>query len=86
MLQFRTDTKFDSGTDWPSFYNPVADTLTLHENDGHGMRRVEMRSARSGIHLGHVLDAGPQPTHKRYCINRDVLKFVSDAGQQGWPG
>jgi peptide methionine sulfoxide reductase msrA/msrB len=75
---FRSDAKFDSGTGWPSFFNPVAGALTLHEDVTLGMKRVEVRSASSGIHLGHVFDDGPPPTHKRYCINGNVLKFVPD--------
>jgi peptide methionine sulfoxide reductase msrA/msrB len=76
---FRSDTKFDSGTGWPSFFNPVEGAITLHGDDSHGMRRVEVRSASSGIHLGHVFDDGPPPTSKRYCINGKVLKFLPDA-------
>lgn len=75
---FRSDTKFNSGTGWPSFFNPVPGSITLHEDNSHGMRRVEVRSASSGIHLGHVFDDGPPPSHKRYCINGNVLKFVPD--------
>lgn len=75
---FRTDTKYDSRSGWPSFFNPVAGALTYHEDDSHGMKRVEVRSASSGIHLGHVFDDGPAPTYKRYCINGNVLKFVAD--------
>ena len=78
---FRSDTKFNSGTGWPSFFNPLPGALTEHEDDAHGMRRVEVRSASSGIHLGHVFDDGPAPTGKRYCINGNVLKFVPDAGE-----
>lgn len=78
---FRSDTKFDSGTGWPSFFDPVPGALSFHEDNEHGMRRVEVRSASSGIHLGHVFDDGPPPTHKRYCINGNVLKFVPDPGQ-----
>lgn len=78
---FRSDAKFESGTGWPSFFNPVPGALTLHEDNAHGMRRVEVRSASSGIHLGHVFDDGPPPTGKRYCINGNVLKFVPDAGK-----
>lgn len=75
---FRSDTKFNSGTGWPSFFNPVPGAITLHEDSSHGMKRVEVRSASSGIHLGHVFDDGPPPSHKRYCINGNVLKFVPD--------
>ncbi len=75
---FRSDAKFDSGTGWPSFFNPVAGALTLREDGSLGMKRVEVRSASSGIHLGHVFDDGPPPTHKRYCINGNVLRFVPD--------
>ncbi len=78
---FRSDTKFESGTGWPSFFNPVPGAIVLHEDDAYGMKRVEVRSASSGIHLGHVFDDGPAPTHKRYCINGNVLKFVPDAGK-----
>ncbi len=76
---FRSDTKFNSGTGWPSFFNPVPGALTLHEDTTFGMKRVEVRSASSGIHLGHVFDDGPPPTGKRYCINGNVLRFVPDA-------
>jgi peptide methionine sulfoxide reductase msrA/msrB len=75
---FRSDTKFESGTGWPSFFNPVPGALTEHVDNAYGMRRVEVRSASSGIHLGHVFDDGPPPTGKRYCINGNVLKFVPD--------
>jgi peptide methionine sulfoxide reductase msrA/msrB len=76
---FRSDTKFNSGTGWPSFFNAVDGALTLHEDSSHGMRRVEVRSATSGIHLGHLFDDGPPPSGKRYCINGNVLRFVPDS-------
>lgn len=75
---FRSDAKYESGSGWPSFFNPLPGAITLHEDESHGMRRVEVRSASSGIHLGHVFDDGPPPTGKRYCINGNVLKFVPD--------
>jgi len=71
---FRSDKKFDSGTGWPSFFNPIPGSLVFKE-DGN---RVEVISASSGIHLGHVFDDGPPPSGKRYCINSAVLKFVAD--------
>ncbi len=79
---FRSDSKFDSGTGWPSFFNPVEGSITLHEDRSHGIRRTEVRSASSGIHLGHVFDDGPPPTGKRYCINGNVLVFVPDEPEQ----
>jgi len=75
---FLSDTKFESGSGWPSFFAPVAGALTFHEDFSFGMKRVEVKSASSGIHLGHVFDDGPPPTHKRYCINGNVLRFIPD--------
>lgn len=75
---FRSDAKFDSGTGWPSFFNPLPGALTEHVDSSRGTRRVEVRSSSSGIHLGHVFDDGPPPTGRRYCINGNVLKFVPD--------
>lgn len=75
---FRSETKFDSGSGWPSFFNPIDGAISYHEDYSHGMARVEVRSASSGIHLGHVFDDGPPPSYKRYCINGNVLKFVPD--------
>ncbi|MEQ1532272.1 MAG: peptide-methionine (R)-S-oxide reductase MsrB [Sideroxydans sp.] len=82
---FRSDSKFESGTGWPSFFTPLPGSVTTHEDISYGMKRVEVRSASSGIHLGHVFDDGPAPTFKRYCINGNVLKFVPDAIQSKSP-
>ncbi len=76
---FRSDSKFDSGSGWPSFFDPLPGAITLHEDQSQGMKRIEVRSASSGIHLGHVFEDGPPPSHKRYCINGNVLKFIPDA-------
>lgn len=75
---FRSDSKFHSGTGWPSFFNPVPGALVLSTDTSEGMVRTEVKSASSGIHLGHVFDDGPPPTGKRYCINGNVLKFIPD--------
>jgi peptide methionine sulfoxide reductase msrA/msrB len=75
---FLSSTKFESGTGWPSFFEPVKGSVTLHADNSHGMRRVEVRSASSGIHLGHVFEDGPPPHNRRYCINGNVLKFIPD--------
>ena len=75
---FRSDSKFKSGSGWPSFFQPIDGAVSLHEDNSHGMQRVEVRSASSGIHLGHVFNDGPPPTGMRYCINSKVLRFVPD--------
>ncbi|HLM83992.1 MAG TPA: peptide-methionine (R)-S-oxide reductase MsrB [Candidatus Bathyarchaeia archaeon] len=73
---FRSDSKFESGTGWPSYYEPVSeDHLECISDITHGMERTEVRCARCESHLGHVFDDGPLPTQKRYCINSVALNF-----------
>ncbi len=73
---FISDTKFDSGCGWPSFYQAISDSSVIYHRDKtHGMIRTEVVCGRCDAHLGHVFDDGPPPTHKRFCINGVVLDF-----------
>ncbi|HEY4376667.1 MAG TPA: peptide-methionine (R)-S-oxide reductase MsrB [Acidimicrobiales bacterium] len=75
---FSSNTKFESGSGWPSFYEPLEGAVTEIEDTTHGMRRVEIRCARCNSHLGHVFDDGPNPTGQRYCMNSLALDFDAE--------
>jgi methionine-R-sulfoxide reductase len=74
---FASDAKFNSGTGWPSFFQPIApENVAERADDSHGMIRVEINCSRCGGHLGHVFPDGPLPTRLRFCLNSESLKFT----------
>ena len=78
-MLFSADTKFDSGTGWPSFEEAIPGSVAYHMDASHGMVRTEVTCAKCGSHLGHVFDDGPGESGKRYCINSVCLKLEKPA-------
>jgi peptide-methionine (R)-S-oxide reductase len=81
---FTSDTKYESGTGWPSFWQPVSDgAVERHTDTSHGMVRVEARCANCGAHLGHIFPDGPRPTGERFCMNSASLRLDTNEAPAG---
>jgi peptide-methionine (R)-S-oxide reductase len=76
---FKSETKFESGTGWPSFFRPIEGAVATRVDRTFGMERTEVHCRRCGGHLGHVFNDGPPPTGLRYCMNGVALKFIAEA-------
>ena len=72
---FDSDTKYESGSGWPSFFKPLGQSVATTTDDSYGMSRTEVHCAQCGGHLGHVFPDGPRPTGERYCMNGTALRF-----------